>query len=129
MISEATYSLPGRRSSAAGAADCSSAPLCRRRKPGPCVHTQGQACPVVTQRLDSPALGGRLHDLSLIAEPLVREFAPAFRVSWGYNVPDAGPTIEAGRGDRLRSTFGTASEPQPYTGTADPAQRRTVSFA
>jgi FtsP/CotA-like multicopper oxidase with cupredoxin domain len=39
----------------------------------------------------------------LIAEPLVREFAPGFKVNcWGYNGRAAGPTIEAVEGDRLR---------------------------
>src|SRR5207247_4273380 len=39
----------------------------------------------------------------LIAEPVVREFAPGFRVNcWGYNGQTPGPTIEAVEGDRLR---------------------------
>jgi FtsP/CotA-like multicopper oxidase with cupredoxin domain len=39
----------------------------------------------------------------LVAEPVVREFAPGFRVNcWGYNGQTPGPTIEAVEGDRLR---------------------------
>ena len=39
----------------------------------------------------------------LIAEPVVREFAPGFRVNcWGYNGQTPGPTIEAVEGDRIR---------------------------
>ena len=39
----------------------------------------------------------------LIAEPLVREFAPGFKVNcWGYNGQAPGPTIEAIEGDRVR---------------------------
>ena len=39
----------------------------------------------------------------LIAEPLVREFAPGFKVNcWGYNGQTPGPTIEAIEGDRVR---------------------------
>lgn len=39
----------------------------------------------------------------LIAEPVVREFAPGFRVNcWGYNGLTPGPTIEAVEGDRIR---------------------------
>jgi hypothetical protein len=39
----------------------------------------------------------------LIAEPVVREFAPGLRVNcWGYNGTTPGPTIEAVEGDRVR---------------------------
>jgi FtsP/CotA-like multicopper oxidase with cupredoxin domain len=39
----------------------------------------------------------------LIAEPVVREFAPGFRVNcWGYNGETPGPTIEAVEGERVR---------------------------
>jgi FtsP/CotA-like multicopper oxidase with cupredoxin domain len=39
----------------------------------------------------------------LIAEPVVREFAPGLRVNcWGYNGQTPGPTIEAVEGDRVR---------------------------
>jgi manganese oxidase len=39
----------------------------------------------------------------LIAEPLVREFAPGLRAQcWGYNGSTPGPVIEATEGDRVR---------------------------
>ncbi|MBI2214805.1 MAG: copper oxidase [Acidobacteria bacterium] len=39
----------------------------------------------------------------LIAEPVVREFAPGMKVNcWGYNGQTPGPTIEAVEGDRVR---------------------------
>ena len=39
----------------------------------------------------------------LIAEPVVREFAPGMKVRcWGYNGSTPGPTIEAVEGDRVR---------------------------
>ena len=39
----------------------------------------------------------------LVAEPVVREFAPGFNVNcWGYNGQTPGPTLEAVEGDRLR---------------------------
>src|SRR6185436_16046157 len=39
----------------------------------------------------------------LIAEPVVREFAPGLKVNcWGYNGETPGPTIEATEGDHLR---------------------------
>jgi hypothetical protein len=39
----------------------------------------------------------------LVAEPVVREFAPGLRVNcWGYNGQTPGPTVEATEGDRLR---------------------------
>jgi FtsP/CotA-like multicopper oxidase with cupredoxin domain len=39
----------------------------------------------------------------LIAEPVIREFAPGFKVNcWGYNGQAPGPTIEATEGDRVR---------------------------
>ncbi len=39
----------------------------------------------------------------LVAEPVVREFAPGLRVNcWGYNGQTPGPTIEAVEGDRVR---------------------------
>ena len=39
----------------------------------------------------------------LIAEPVVREFAPGLKVNcWGYNGQTPGPTIEATEGDRVR---------------------------
>src|SRR5688572_11886960 len=61
--------------------------------------------PVVTPNLSS--LPWRWEDghktFHLIAEPVVREFAPGFRVNcWGYNGTTPGPTIEAVEGDRIR---------------------------
>ena len=60
---------------------------------------------VVTPNVSS--LPWRMEDgcktFHLIAEPLVREFAPGFKVNcWGYNGQTPGPTIEAVEGDRVR---------------------------
>lgn len=42
-------------------------------------------------------------EFHLIAEPVVREFAPGMVVNcWGYNGTSPGPTIEAVEGDRVR---------------------------
>ncbi|MDX1706954.1 MAG: copper oxidase [Desulfobacterales bacterium] len=42
-------------------------------------------------------------EFHLIAEPVVREFAPDMKVKcWGYNGQTPGPTIEAVEGDRVR---------------------------
>lgn len=42
-------------------------------------------------------------EFHLIAEPVVREFAPGMVVNcWGYNGTSPGPTIEAVEGDRIR---------------------------
>lgn len=42
-------------------------------------------------------------EFHLIAEPVVREFAPGMSVKcWGYNGQSPGPTIEAVEGDRVR---------------------------
>ncbi len=65
----------------------------------------GANTPVVTPNVSS--LPWRLEDgrktFHLVAEPLVREFAPGFKVNcWGYNGSSPGPTIEAMEGDRLR---------------------------
>jgi FtsP/CotA-like multicopper oxidase with cupredoxin domain len=65
----------------------------------------GPNTPVVTPNVSS--LPWRLEDgrktFHLVAEPLVREFAPGFKVNcWGYNGSSPGPTIEAMEGDRLR---------------------------
>jgi manganese oxidase len=61
--------------------------------------------PVVTPNVAS--LPWRMEDgyktFRLIAEPVVREFAPGLKVNcWGYNGTSPGPTIEATEGDRLR---------------------------
>jgi hypothetical protein len=65
----------------------------------------GRAGRVVTP--DVSSLPWRWEDgrktFHLIAEPVVREFAPGLRVScWGYNGETPGPTIEAVEGDHLR---------------------------
>lgn len=42
-------------------------------------------------------------EFNLVAEPVVREFAPGMVVNcWGYNGTSPGPTIEAVEGDRIR---------------------------
>lgn len=42
-------------------------------------------------------------EFHLIAEPIIREFAPGMVVNcWGYNGTSPGPTIEAVEGDRVR---------------------------
>ncbi|SFN29098.1 Multicopper oxidase with three cupredoxin domains (includes cell division protein FtsP and spore coat protein CotA) [Variovorax sp. OV329] len=42
-------------------------------------------------------------EFHLIAEPVVREFAPGMKANlWGYNGSSPGPTIEAVEGDRVR---------------------------
>ena len=42
-------------------------------------------------------------EFHLIAEPVVREFAPGFKGNlWGYNGQSPGPTIEVVEGDRVR---------------------------
>lgn len=48
-------------------------------------------------------MDGDVKVFHLIAEPIVREFAPGFWVNcWGYNGSSPGPTIEAVEGDRVR---------------------------
>jgi len=61
--------------------------------------------PVVT--LNGWTLPWRMKDgvkeFHLVAEPVVREMAPGFRVNmWGYNGQSPGPTIEVVEGDRVR---------------------------
>ena len=42
-------------------------------------------------------------EFHLVAEPVVREVAPGFKVNmWGYNGQSPGPTIEVVEGDRVR---------------------------
>ena len=65
----------------------------------------GRNTPVVTPNV--PTLPWRMEDgrktFHLIAEPVVREFAPGLNVNcWGYNGQTPGPTIEAVEGDRVR---------------------------
>lgn len=48
-------------------------------------------------------MDGDVKVFHLVAEPIVREFAPGFWVNcWGYNGSSPGPTIEAVEGDRVR---------------------------
>lgn len=61
--------------------------------------------PVVT--LNGWTLPWRMKDgvkeFHLVAEPVVREFAPGMQVNlWGYNGQSPGPTIEVVEGDRVR---------------------------
>jgi FtsP/CotA-like multicopper oxidase with cupredoxin domain len=65
----------------------------------------GPHTPVVTP--NGSSLPWRWEDgrktFHLIAEPVVREFAPGLKVNcWGYNGQTPGPTIEAVEGDRVR---------------------------
>ncbi|MDQ5870688.1 MAG: copper oxidase [Acidobacteriota bacterium] len=67
--------------------------------------TNGRYTPVVTPNVGR--LPWRMEDgfktFHLIAEPVVREFAPGLKVNcWGYNGTSPGPTIEAVEGDRVR---------------------------
>src|SRR3954470_8715697 len=46
---------------------------------------------------------GDWKEFHLIAEPVVREFAPGMKVHlWGYNGQSPGPTIEVVEGDKVR---------------------------
>ena len=46
---------------------------------------------------------GGVKEFHLVAEPVVREFAPGFSANlWGYNGASPGPTIEVVEGDRVR---------------------------
>jgi manganese oxidase len=48
-------------------------------------------------------MNGDWKEFHLVAEPLVREFAPGMKVNlWGYNGQAPGPTIEAVEGDKVR---------------------------
>ncbi|MDI3381452.1 multicopper oxidase family protein [Xenophilus aerolatus] len=48
-------------------------------------------------------MNGSVKEFHLVAEPVVREMAPGFRVNmWGYNGQSPGPTIEVVEGDRVR---------------------------
>ncbi len=65
----------------------------------------GGYVPVVTP--DGTTLAWRWEEghktFHLVAEPVVREFAPGLKVNcWGYNGQTPGPTIEAVEGDRVR---------------------------
>ncbi|MGN6284253.1 MAG: multicopper oxidase family protein [Afipia sp.] len=48
-------------------------------------------------------MNGEWKEFHLVAEPVVREFAPGMSVNlWGYNGQAPGPTIEAVEGDKVR---------------------------
>ncbi|MET0544199.1 MAG: copper oxidase, partial [Variovorax sp.] len=48
-------------------------------------------------------LNAGVKEFHLVAEPVVREMAPGFKVNmWGYNGQSPGPTIEVVEGDRVR---------------------------
>ncbi len=48
-------------------------------------------------------MNGKVREFHLVAEPVVREFAPGMRANlWGYNGQSPGPTIEAVEGERVR---------------------------
>src|SRR6059058_3965827 len=48
-------------------------------------------------------MNGDWKEFHLVAEPVVREFAPGMKVNlWGYNGQSPGPTIEVVEGDRVR---------------------------
>ncbi len=48
-------------------------------------------------------MNGDWKEFHLVAEPVVREFAPGMNVNlWGYNGQTPGPTIEAVEGDKVR---------------------------
>jgi FtsP/CotA-like multicopper oxidase with cupredoxin domain len=48
-------------------------------------------------------INGDWKEFHLVAEPVVREFAPGMRAHlWGYNGQSPGPTIECVEGDKLR---------------------------
>lgn len=71
--------------------------------------------PVVT--LNGWSLPWRMNngvkEFHLVAEPVVREFAPGMNVNlWGYNGQSPGPTIEVVEGDRVR-IFVTNKLPEP----------------
>src|SRR5215471_6689662 len=72
----------------------------------PLMPSNGQAYqPVVT--LNGWTLPWRMNgewkEFHLVAEPVVREFAPGMKAYlWGYNGQSPGPTIEAVEGDKVR---------------------------
>src|SRR5258708_13054572 len=48
-------------------------------------------------------MNGDWKEFHLVAEPVIREFAPGMNVHlWGYNGQSPGPTIEAVEGDKVR---------------------------
>ena len=89
-------------------------PPCSRR----CRRHHGQDYqPVVT--LNGWTLPWRMNgewkEFHLVAEPVIREFAPGMTVNlWGYNGQTPGPTIEAVEGDKVR-VFVTNKLPEHTT--------------
>src|ERR1700731_3077468 len=60
-------------------------------------------------------MNGDWKEFHLVAEPVVREFAPGMKVNlWGYNGQSPGPTIEAVEGDKVR-IFVTNNLPEHTT--------------
>jgi FtsP/CotA-like multicopper oxidase with cupredoxin domain len=60
-------------------------------------------------------MNGDWKEFHLVAEPVVREFAPGMKVRlWGYNGQAPGPTIEAVEGDKVR-VFVTNKLPEHTT--------------
>jgi manganese oxidase len=60
-------------------------------------------------------MNGDWKEFHLVAEPVVREFAPGMKAHlWGYNGQSPGPTIEAVEGDKVR-IFVTNKLPEPTT--------------
>ena len=60
-------------------------------------------------------MNGDWKEFHLVAEPVVREFAPGMNVNlWGYNGQTPGPTIEAVEGDKIR-VFVTNKLPEHTT--------------
>lgn len=60
-------------------------------------------------------VNGDWKEFHLVAEPVVREFAPGMHVHlWGYNGQAPGPTIEAVEGEKIR-IFVTNKLPEPTT--------------
>src|SRR5262249_53243725 len=60
-------------------------------------------------------MNGDWKEFHLVAEPVVREFAPGMKVNlWGYNGQAPGPTIEAVRSGKVRH-FLTHTLPQHTT--------------
>lgn len=69
------------------------------------VHVQANSPSIITPNVGSLpwTMDGDVKVFHLIAEPIVREFAPGFWVNcWGYNGSSPGPTIEVVEGDRVR---------------------------
>ena len=112
MISRRKVLTSGLAAAAAGAAGLlRRAPLLAAGPHGaahgaqPARRGAGGYLPVVTP--NGTSLPWRWEDghktFHLVAEPLVREFAPGLRVNcWGYNGQTPGPTIEAVEGERVR---------------------------